>query len=100
MSKRMEMKTEAVEVSNADLVAVLEELGDVGTRGNGVVERIRKIARDTVEIKGEISLGYLNRVVDKMEKREVDYSVIRYAVLKMDDLEVYKKGRVNWLRKK
>src|SRR5574343_1064681 len=100
MSKRMALKPEAVEVSNADLVAVLEELGDVGTRGNGVVERIRKIARDTVEIKGEISLGYLNRVVDKMEKREVDYSVIRYAVLKMDDLEVYKKGRVNWLRKK
>ena len=103
MSKRMNMKVveeeSKVVVGREELLRVLEEEKDEG-RGNGVVERIRGIVRDVLEIEKEISVGRLNRVVNKLEGREVDYSVIRYSVLKMDDVEMVKKGKVNWVRKR
>src|SRR5574343_433658 len=103
MSKRMNMKVveeeSKVVVGREELLRVLEEEKDEG-RGNGVVGRIRGIVRDVLDVEKEISVGRLNRVVNKLEGREVDYSVIRYSVMKMDDVEMMKKGRVNWVRRK
>lgn len=103
MSKRMEMKVVKEEremVGKEEMMRVLEEIGDVGGRGNGVVERIRGWVREIVDIKGEVSMGYVNKVVNKLEGREVDYSVVRYSVMKMEDVEMVKKGKVNWIRRK
>ena len=91
MSKRMEMKVVKEEremVGKEEMMRVLEEIGDVGGRGNGVVERIRGWVREIVDIKGEVSMGYVNKVVNKLEGREVDYSVERYSVMKMEDVEM------------
>lgn len=102
MSKRMNIRVEEEKkkmVGKEELMKVLEEVGDVSGRGNGVVERIRGYVRDVLEVKGEVSVGYMNKVVNKLEGRDVEYSVVRYSVMKMDDVEMYKKGRNNWIRK-
>jgi len=102
MSKRMNIRVEEEEkkmVGKEELMRVLDEVGDVSGRGNGVVERIRGYVRDVLEVKGEVSVGYMNKVVNKLEGRDVEYSVVRYSVMKMDDVEMYKKGRNNWIRK-
>lgn len=103
MSKRMSEKVVEEEkkmVGNEEMLRVLEEVGDVSGRGNGVVERIRGWVREIVNIKGDVSVGYVNKVVNKLEGREVEYSVVRYSVMKMEDVEMYKRGRNNWIRKK
>lgn len=102
MSKRMNIRVEEEKkkmVGKEELMRVLDEVGDVSGRGNGVVERIRGYVRDVLEVKGEVSVGYMNKVVNKLEGRDVEYSVVRYSVMKMDDVEMYKKGRNNWIRK-
>jgi hypothetical protein len=102
MSKRMNIRVEEEEkkmVGKEELMRVLDEVGDVSGRGNGVVERIRGYVRDVLEVKGEVSVGYMNKVVNKLEGRDVEYSVVRYSVMKMEDVEMYKKGRNNWIRK-
>jgi len=100
MSKRMEKKEVVGTVDKEELMKILEEVGSVDGRGNGVVQRIRELVLQVLDIKNEVSVGYMNRVVSKMEGREVDYSVVRYSVMKMDDVEMFKKGRNNWIRKK
>lgn len=103
MSKRMNQAveaTEVVEMKNKDLLAILEEVGEPTSRGNGVVARIRELTHQTLEIKGDVPLSYMCKVASKMEERKVEDSVVRYALLHDDQVEVYKKGRNNWVRKK
>lgn len=104
MSKRMvEVKKEVVEeekkmVGKEDILRVLEEEKGEG-RGNGVVERIRGYVRDVLEVEKKISVGRMRRVVEKLEGRKVEYSVVRYSVEKMEDVVMYKEGRKNWIKK-
>lgn len=100
MSKRMNSKVVETEntVQKEQIVQWLAEESE--TRRNGVVDRIRELTNQILEIEPEISLGKLTKVASKMENREVEYSVVRYAVLKMEGVEVVKKGKINWVRRK
>jgi len=102
MSKRMNQvkeATEAVEMKNTDLARILDEVGEPTSRGNGVVARIRELTIQTLEIKGDVPLSYMCKVASKVEGRKVEDSVVRYALLHDDRVEVYKKGRNNWVKK-
>jgi len=93
MSKKMKEV-----VGKEEIMRILEQ--EQETRANGIVQRIRDWTVQLLEIESEISLGRLNRIISKLEGREVDYSVVRYAILKMDGVEVFKKGKVNYIRRK
>ena len=84
MSKKMKEV-----VGKEEIMRILEQ--EQETRANGIVQRIRDWTVQLLEIESEISLGRLNRIISKLEGREVDYSVVRYAILKMDGVEVLKR---------